>query len=186
MWDLQKWIILCKRTIVDPCRPCHAMPIPCQYHANTKIYRNAGEIQFHTFSQTAILYLATDLPNPKTQQQRWRLAPTIAIITVTIITITITIITITMIATEMAPGGVLVLSFPCLNFEEAPDQLRSFFLKKYGSFKLFFPFPALTLDQLRCEDTKSVIFEFAVREWFIYTHQVIKTIWMLQNMDCLV
>ena len=70
--------------------------------------------------------------------------------------ITITIITITMIATEMAPGGVLVLSFPCLNFEEAPDQLRFFFFKKYGSFKLFFP--ALTLDQLRREDTRSVIF----------------------------
>ena len=27
-------------------------------------------------------------------------------------------------AREMAPGGVLVFSFPCLNSEESPDQLR--------------------------------------------------------------
>ena len=55
---------------------------------------------------------------------------TITITIITIITKKITIITITMIATEMAPGGVLVLSFPCLNFEEAPDQLRFFLLQE--------------------------------------------------------
>ena len=27
-------------------------------------------------------------------------------------------------AREMAPGGVLVFSFPCLNSEDSPDQLR--------------------------------------------------------------